>query len=243
MFPTIVLCSGIRDILDLLNTANATADHWRNFLAAAQRDNRFHHSGIRSPHQMVCEAVGAWVDSGFRSDGSEMPRDRTYGTWGSQLIFQRMEKLLDCFLTISEEGEFGFQANQHEKPKHLHGQLSIRIEPGGGFSFSPVLFNTNLPAEELAALAFFLFWQSPLLYTLMRCAKCCTYSIPRTVRKQYVRGWYCKQHQKSALAMAATKKARNDAHVSGSASQWKPGGNMKGSSESPVTLLNSSLRP
>jgi hypothetical protein len=88
------------------------------------------------------------------------------------------------------------------------GLLAVRIKPGGGIEAAPVFFGYPLEPKELAAWAFFHFWQSPLIFSLMRCEKCKQFFLPRRTRDRYIRGWHCTRHVTSAGATAATKATR-----------------------------------
>ena len=157
--------------------------------------------------------VRAWTDSGLQSDGSEIPESRQYATWGCQAIFEAMGGLLNCFLTIPQGPPlptvFGLQAsNRHQTTQR--GALSICMEPRGGIRAAPMVFRGYLSPEELAAWGFLLFWQSPWLFTIMRCARCNVFVIPsRKPRKSYRRGWHCEQCRNKASAAAATADTRN----------------------------------
>jgi hypothetical protein len=160
--------------------------------------------------QLFREYVDAWIDSGFRPDGSEIPEKRTYVTWGGQVIFQSLGGLLNSFDVIEgppEQTIFGLQAkNSNQAP--LRGSLRFMFNPRGGIRADPVVFRGQLKPKELAAMGFLYFWNSGQLFTIMRCAHCRIFEIPRKARKGYVRGWHCKRCRSSASAMAATAATR-----------------------------------
>lgn len=159
---------------------------------------------------MFREFVDAWIDSGFQPDGSEAPEKRTYATWGGQVIFQSLEGLLNSVHVIVKSREqfvFGLQAkNSQQTP--LRGSLSFMFDLRGGIRANPVMFRGHLKPNELAAMGFLYFWNSGQLFTIMRCTHCGVFTIPRKVRKSYVRGWHCERCRNSASAKAATADAR-----------------------------------
>ena len=108
-------------------------------------------------------------------------------------------------------GPFILHPALHPNPSP-RGLLAMIVNPKGGFSFSPGLVNGSFSNEELAAWAFLRFWQSPWLFTLMRCASCGIFAIPAKVRKSYKRGWLCAHCRNSVAARAATQKTRKDFH-------------------------------
>jgi len=193
----------------LLNTAKVTANHWRNILPDDEAELwQFLPRQRTEAQRLLRDYVGAWIDSGFQPDGSEMPGRRTYLTWNCQAIFESMEPLLNCFLAIPQKGIFALQASNN-KQYPQRGALSMRFEPRGGIEVAPIVFRRHLKPEELAAFGFMLFWRSQRLYRLMRCSHCGAFSIPgRKVRKSYVRGWHCERCRNKASAMAATGEAR-----------------------------------
>jgi hypothetical protein len=87
------------------------------------------------------------------------------------------------------------------------------FEPRGGIRADPVVFRGHLKPRELAAMGFLYFWNSGQLFTIMRCAHCGIFAIPRNVRKSYVRGWHCEQCRNSASAKAATAAYRTNSRA------------------------------
>lgn len=197
--------------IDLLNAAQPTATHWGNILPATERTLwQFWPRQRREAQQWFRQYVGAWIDSGFQQNRSEMPEMRTYASWGGQDIFQSLEGLLNSFLVIEgprEKTIFGLQAN-NSKQTTLRGSLSFKFDPRGGIRADPVMFRGHLKPNELAAMGFLYFWNSGQLFTLMRCANCGIFSVPSKVRKSYVRGWHCDRCRNSASAKAATAETR-----------------------------------
>ncbi len=164
---------------------------------------------------MFRQYVGAWIDSGFQPNGSEAPETRTYATWGGQLVFQSLEGLLNSFQVIEgppEQTIFGLQAN-NSKQLRLRGSLRFMFEPRGGVRADPVVFRGHLKPRELAAMGFLYFWNSGQLFTIMRCAHCGIFALPRKARKSYVRGWHCERCRNSASAKAATAEYRKNSRV------------------------------
>jgi hypothetical protein len=172
---------------------------------------RFYRDESRDGQKLFCQYVGAWIDSGFQPDGSEERERRTYATWGGQVIFQSLGRLLNSFDVIEgppAQTIFGLQA-RNSKHTPLLGSLRIWFDPKGGIRADPVVFRGYLEAKELAAYGFFLFWQSQWLFTIMRCANCGKFDIPeRKPRSSYIRGWHCEVCRNSASAKAATADAR-----------------------------------
>ncbi len=197
--------------IDLLNAAPASAIHWGNVLPATESGLwQFRPRQSNEAQELFRRYVGAWIDSGFLPDGSEMPETRTYATWGGQAVFQSLEGLLNSFHVIEgppEQTIFGLQA-KNSKQTPLRGSLRFMFDPRGGIRAVPVVFRGHLKPEELAAMGFLYFWNSGQLFTVMRCAHCGIFSIPRKVRKSYKRGWHCEHCRNIGSAKAATADTR-----------------------------------
>lgn len=198
--------------LELLNATSADAEHWLHIMP--DRFWQFRPEQSHAAQQLLRRYLEFWIDSGIQPDGSEEPERRSYTTWDCQAIFETMEELLNSKLILEGtpmQTVFGLQA-KNEKQSPQSGCLSIWFEPRGGIRAVPVVlrgaFRPDEP-EKLAAYGFVLFWQSPWLFTLMRCAHCGVFATPsRKVRKRYAHGWHCERCRKKALTMAATRRTR-----------------------------------
>jgi hypothetical protein len=199
--------------IDLLNAAPATHAHWQNILPEAEKSLWLFWPRQSSEAQVLFrQYVGAWINSGFKPDGSEAPEMRTYATWGGQVIFQSLGELLNSDDVIEgppDQTIFGLQAKTSRKMP-LRGSLRFMFEPRGGIRADPVVFRGHLKPEELAAMGFLYFWNSGQLFTIMRCAHCGIFAIPRKARKSYVRGWHCERCRNRASAKAATAETRKN---------------------------------
>lgn len=192
---------------------------------------------IQEAQRLLRQHVSAWIESGFRFPKDEIekaegekelspmppwatatkrtlgeePEHRSYETSECEAVFKAMEGLLNCTLHVvrrsSSPSLFIFQANYHEC-QHPRGLLSMIVKPSGGIEASPGLVERYPSPNDLAAWAFFIFWKSPWLFTLMRCANCSIFAVPPKARKRYVRGWHCEQCRNSASAKAATAATR-----------------------------------
>lgn len=199
--------------IELLNAGKATPEHWETILPEAEQGLWHFQSGQSSEAQQILQRyIGAWITSGFQTDGSEKPAHRNYETWDCQAIFESLESMFNCHLTIHQgkplQTIFALQArNENQVP--LKGTLSIRFNPRGGIQAVPIVFRGYLKPDELAAYGFFLFWQSPWLFTIMRCARCGKFAIPqRKTLSSYVRGWHCEKCRNIAGAEASTAATR-----------------------------------
>jgi hypothetical protein len=198
--------------LDLLNSAKPTEKHWISLLEAGESNPEAMRQFLKADvaQSKLRGFVSAWIDSGIKPDGSEEPEHRSYLTWNCQHIFEVLGPVLNCLHTIPQKGVFALQAEQRA-PKRLLGSLSARFNPRGGVELVPVLFSGVLSEEQIAAWGFYLFWQSPLPFKLMRCARCGVFEIPTRTRKPregYMRGWHCRRCRNTASALANTADTR-----------------------------------
>ena len=223
----------------LLNAKRVTEEHWNNLLPQKGRGHfKASSAHIQEAQQLLQKHLSAWIESGFRfpkddiekAEGEkelspmppwatatkrtlgEEPKHRSYETWECEAVFKAMEGLLNCTLHVvrrsSPPSLFIFQAN-YDECQHPRGLLSVIVKPSGGIEASPGLVAGYLNPDELAAWAFFIFWKSPWLFILMRCARCGIFAIPDgRVRKSYKRGWHCARCRNSASARAATAEYR-----------------------------------
>jgi len=160
----------------------------------------------------------SWAAAANKKTLGEEPGSRNFEA--CEKVFKAMEPLLNC--TLEAQHTVWSRTPRAPDPFILHpalhpnpsprGLLAMIVNPKGGFSFSPGLVNGSFSNEELAAWAFLRFWQSPWLFTLMRCASCGIFAIPAKVRKSYKRGWLCAHCRNSVAARAATQKTRKDFH-------------------------------
>jgi transposase-like protein len=202
-----------RALIDLLNVEYGTEGHWHEFLSVHPLNfGGFWRREAPQAQKLLREYIGAWVDSGFQDDGSERRDSRHYKTFGVQAIFEAMENLLNCGLTMPQTSPqqfvFALQANnQTQYPPR--GALSVEFLPRGGVRPVPVVYAGSLSPEELAAWGFLVFWQSSCLFTLMRCASCREFAVPNSkLRESYVRGWHCPLCRNNSSAKAATTASR-----------------------------------
>lgn len=207
------------DLLLLLN-GNPDSDDWRKALAWRHTTPPRPCSTRELPEAQVYfrDYIGRWIESGFLDDKSEVPRSRHYRTVGIQEIIQIVAPILSGSDSIrsflSQDEEYGIQADRpSQKATKAIGVMSVWLNPSGGVEFEPYLYNEPLPPRELAALAFFVFWNNPqLLYGVMRCAYCGIYAFPLLLRggeDGYKRGWLCETHRNTAPGAWKQKEIRD----------------------------------
>jgi hypothetical protein len=194
-------------LLALLNAEPARPEHWVNIFPAEERELRkFLPMQSREAQLAFRDLVHAWIASGFQPNGSEQPERRDIRAEGCLAILEAVHGLFRCQLDLPE-GPIIFPLAKERYPNT--GSLSIRLDPRGGIEAVPILFRGHLKPEELSAYGFYLFWREPWLFTVMRCAHCKVFALPRrTPRRTYIRGWHCERCRNTVSAIVATADAR-----------------------------------
>jgi hypothetical protein len=136
-------------------------------------------------HLKVRAYIDEWIDTGFLSDGSEVPDSRG---------------IRPASNAPSARAALALMENRI-RPK-------MRFDLRGGITFDPIGFPSPT-LENFAGEIFVELYCSEWLFRIMRCNRCKAIFLPdREPRKRYERGWHCSKCRNSAAAQAATDAKR-----------------------------------
>lgn len=181
---------------------------------------------LRSIQRQLRAYIDEWIDSGFQSDGSEIPSHRNFkprfrdngdGLATSRPRWDSPPEAYDpppaavSALAKLHRGKavpFGMHY-EIEIERETKPFVELRIGARGGIDYFLGRGWLGSSAELRAAQIFYWFYRSNWVLLLMRCNRCKAFSMPKTrPRRKYERGWHCDKCRNSAAAQAATDATR-----------------------------------
>ena len=181
---------------------------------------------LRSIQRKLRTYIDEWIDSGFQSDGSECPRMRNFKPpyrggseeaatprpkWDSPPeAYSPPPTAISALAKLHRGKAVPFGGHYEiDIEKGTKSTIQMRIDSRGGIDYFLRQESLGSNAELRAAQIFYWFYRSGWVFSLMRCNRCRSLSVPTTKpRKRYERGWHCDKCRNSAAALAATAAKR-----------------------------------
>ena len=200
----------INDLLAFLKPEFLTQPGWRRGFGVSVQLSR---ENIPEVQRYLRAFIGEWIDTGFQEDGSERPHERNFTpNWIGEAY--HFPHALHAVARIFS-GDLRVRGNIHRQSELVimskpgaAGNINLVLKSVGGTGFQPALPSYNSEPELIAAGFFLSFYDSPYLFSLMRCARCKAFSLLKTPIVSYKCGWHCAECKRPAGTSDSTKKSR-----------------------------------